>query len=97
MSVPRLTLALFLVAQAFDGLFTYVAVGAMGPSVEGNALLAIWIELVGPGAALLGAKGAASLCGVLLYARGVHKGLMLLTLLYLLVAIGPWLIFYQTL
>ena len=95
-SAPRLTLALFLVAQLFDGLLTYFAVGALGPDVEGNALLATWITMVGPAAALVGAKGAASLCGVLLYARGVHRGLMLLTFLYLVAAIGPWLVFYQT-
>jgi hypothetical protein len=84
------------VLQGFDGIFTYVAVGALGPSVEGNALLATWITLVGPATALLCAKAAASLCGILLYARGVHRGLMVLTLLYLLAAIGPWLIFYRS-
>ena len=97
MSAPRLTLAIFLVAQLFDGLFTYVAVDALGPAIEGNTLLALWMGLVGPAAALLGAKGAASICGVLLYVRGVHRGLLLLTLLYLIAAIGPWLIFYRTL
>jgi hypothetical protein len=94
-SAPRLTLALFLVAQVFDGIFTYVAVGAHGAAVEGNAILATWITLVGPAAALLGAKAAASLCGVLLYNRGVHRGLMILTALYLLAAIGPWLLFFR--
>ena len=97
MSAPRLTLAVFLVTQLFDGLFTYVAVVALGPGIEGNTLLAIWIGMVGAAPALLGAKGAASICGVLLYSRGVHRGLMWLTLLYLVAAIGPWLIFYSTL
>ena len=96
-SAPRLTLAIFLVTQLFDGLFTYVAVVAMGPSIEGNTLLATWIGMVGAAPALLGAKGAASICGVLLYVRGVHRGLFLLTLLYLVAAIGPWLVFYRTL
>lgn len=95
-SVPRLTLALFIVAQAFDGIFTYVAIGAHGPAIEGNLLLATWIALVGPAAALLGAKTAASLCGVLLYVRGVHRGLMVMTILYAVAAIGPWLLFFRT-
>ena len=96
-SAPRLTLAVFLIAQIFDGVFTYVAVNALGTAIEGNTLLALWMGMVGPAAALLGAKGAASICGVLLYVRGVHRGLLLLTLLYLIAAIGPWLFFYRTL
>lgn len=95
-SASRLTLALFLVAQVYDGLFTYIAVGIHGPAVEGNTLLATWILLVGPGAALFGAKVAASLCGLVLYARGVHRGLLALTILYALAAIGPWVIFYRS-
>ena len=94
-SVPRLTLALFLVAQVFDGIFTYVAIGIHGPEVEGNALLAAWIVLVGPAAALIAAKTAASLCGVLLYVRGIHRGLLIMTILYAVAAIGPWMLFYQ--
>ena len=95
-SVPRLTLALFLVAQVFDGIFTYVAIGIHGPAVEGNALLATWIVLVGPAVALVGAKTAASLCGLLLYFRGVHRGLLIMTILYAVAAIGPWLLFYRS-
>jgi uncharacterized membrane protein len=93
-SVPRLTLALFLLAQVLDGIFTYVAVSALGTHVEANSLLATWMHLVGPATALIGAKMAASLCGLLLYSRGVHRGLMVLTLFYVFAAIGPWLIFY---
>ena len=96
MSASRLTLALFLVAQAYDGIFTYVAVGVLGPGVEANSLLATWMMLVGPAAALVSAKTAASLCGLLLYTRGIHRGLFVLTLFYLVAAIGPWLIFYRS-
>jgi uncharacterized membrane protein len=95
-SAPRLTLALFLVAQAYDGIFTYVAVGVLGPGIEANTLLATWMTLVGPGAALVSAKTAACLCGLLLYSRGIHRGLFVLTLFYLFAAIGPWLIFYRS-
>jgi hypothetical protein len=95
-SASRLTLALFLVAQVYDGIFTYVAVGVLGTGIEANTVLATWMQLVGPGAALLGAKTAACLCGLLLYSRGIHRGLLVLTIFYAVAAIGPWLIFYRS-
>ena len=59
--VSRLMLLLFLTAQGFDGLFTYIAVHAYGVHAEGNVLIATWMALVGPGAALFGAKTVAAL------------------------------------
>ena len=73
MVVSRVMLLLFLTAQGFDGLFTYTAVHAYGLHAEGNILIATWIALVGPAAALFGAKTVAGACGVLLYARGMHR------------------------
>lgn len=90
----RLVLLLFLAAQAFDGLFTYVAVSAYGPAAEGNLLLATWMGLVGPAPTLLGAKTLAAACGVFLYLRGVHRTLALLTLVYAVVAVGPWMLVF---
>ena len=90
-------LLLFLTAQACDGVFTYVAVSAFGLTAEGNALLATWMALVGPGPALVGAKVLAGACGVLLYLKGVHRTLMLLTLIYGVGAVGPWLVFLRSL
>lgn len=87
----RLILPLFLVAQAYDGLFTYVAVQAYGVMAEGNVLLATWIGLVGPGPAIVGAKVLAGGCGVVLDYLGVRAVLGVLTLLYGAAAIGPWL------
>jgi hypothetical protein len=94
MAFSRLTLLLFLTAQGFDGLFTYIAVHAYGVHAEGNVLIATWMALVGPGAALFGAKTVAGACGLLLYARGLHRTLSLLTVLYVIGAIGPWLMVY---
>jgi hypothetical protein len=54
------------------------------------------MALVGPGAALFGAKAVAGACGLLLYARGLHRTLSLLTILYVIGAIGPWLLVYVT-
>jgi hypothetical protein len=92
----RVVLLLFLVAQMFDGLFTYVAVNAVGTHVEGNAFLAAWMNLIGPGPTLVTAKCVAALAGVFVYYRGMHNLLAGLTALYGLAAIGPWLFVYQT-
>jgi hypothetical protein len=88
----QLVLAIFLVAQAYDGVFTYVAVQAYGVMAEGNVLLATWIDLVGAGPAIVGAKLLAGSCGVLLYCLGVRRALLGLTILYALGAIAPWLV-----
>ena len=94
MQMSRLVLLLFLLAQACDGIFTYVAVDAYGVAAEGNVLLATWMLLVGPTPALIGAKLLATLCGVLLYVRGVHRTLALLTFLYAVGAVGPWMLLF---
>lgn len=94
MMLPRVILLLFLTAQAFDGLFTYTAVHAYGLHAEGNLLISTWMSLVGPAAALFGAKTVASACGILLYVRGMHRTLSLLTMLYGVGAVGPWLIVF---
>jgi hypothetical protein len=90
----RLVLLLFLVAQGFDGLFTYTAVHAYGLPAEGNVLIATWIALVGPAVALFGAKAVAGACGVLLYVRDAHRTLTVLTALYVIGAIGPWMVVF---
>ena len=96
MRVSRLVLLLFLVAQLFDGLFTYVAVSAVGTQAEGNLILATWMNLVGPGPTLFAAKLVAATAGVFVYYRGMHRLLASLTAMYGLMAIGPWLVVYQT-
>ena len=87
----KATLALFVLCQATDGLLTYFAISAFGLAVEGNPILATWMTLVGAGTTLLVAKAGACACGVILYAHGTHKALASLTVLYLLIAVGPWL------
>lgn len=95
MRLPRLVLLLFLVAQFWDGIFTYVAVDVHGLAAEGNALLATWMAILGPAPTLLAAKLGAAAGGILLYARGVHGALAGLTVLYALGAIAPWLAVYR--
>jgi hypothetical protein len=88
----RVVLMVFLLAQAGDGMFTYAAVQAHGVAAEGNMLLVTWMMLVGPFPTQFVAKLVAAAGGCLLYARGVHRTLALLTLLYMVAAIGPWIL-----
>lgn len=94
--ISRLVLLLFLAAQLCDGVFTYVAVSAVGIHAEGNALLATWMGLVGPGTALLAAKTVAALAGLLVYWRGLHGLLAGLTAFYAAAAVGPWMLVYAS-
>lgn len=94
---PRLVLAVFLLAQAVDGLLTYAAVAVLGVVEEGNVLLAAAMQAAGAGPALVGAKTVAAACGVLLYVRGMYGVLGLLTGLYFAAAITPWLLVFHNL
>ncbi len=94
MRLSRLVLLCFLVAQVFDGLFTYVAVTALGPGAEGNAILSGWMMLVGPAPTLLVAKTTAALAGWFVYQRGLHVLLAALTLVYAAFAVAPWMHVY---
>lgn len=87
----------FLLAQACDGVFTYVAVATIGPGIEGNPLLATLIGSMGGGAALAGAKVLAGLLGILLHLTGVHRVVAALTGLYFAAAVVPWatVLFFQ--
>lgn len=83
--------AIFLVVQGADGLMTYEAVRAFGPSAESNQLLVMWMSIAGFGAAIAGAKALACACGAILYSLRVHSVLATLTAVYLVFAIVPWL------
>jgi hypothetical protein len=94
---PRLILLLFLLAQICDGLLTYTAVGVLGVIEEGNVLLASAMRFAGAGPVLFGAKTIAAVCGVLLYVRGLYATLGVLTGVYMLAAITPWLYVFHNL
>jgi len=83
-------IVLFLLAQVFDGAFTYVGVHAFGRGIEANPLLAWLMHVMGPGAALAGAKTVAAGFGALLHLLEVHLIVAALTALYLAAAIVPW-------
>ena len=81
----------FLVAQACDGVLTYVGVSIYGIGMEGNPLLAWLMETMGEGAALATAKGVAGAFGIALHLTAVHRVLAALSAFYVAVAIIPWL------
>jgi hypothetical protein len=80
----------FLLAQACDGVFTYVGMVTFGPSIEGNPLLAVLMTRMGGGAALVSAKLVAGSLGILLHLTGVHRIVAVLTGLYIVAAVVPW-------
>ena len=83
-------IVLFLLAQAADGVMTYVGVTTLGVHLEANPLLASLMHAYGQGAAVAGAKIVASVLGISLHLIGVHGILAVLTGIYLLAAVLPW-------
>jgi uncharacterized membrane protein len=83
-------LLLFLLAQASDGVLTYVGVSAYGLHMEGNPLMGWLMSAIGQGPALAGAKLTAGLFGIALHLSAVHKAVACLAVFYFVVAIGPW-------
>ena len=85
-------LVIFLLAQCFDGVFTYVGVTAhgYGLAIEANPVLAALMAQFGHGPALTGAKIMAAGLGICLHIRRVHDAVAVLTAFYLIVAIVPW-------
>jgi uncharacterized membrane protein len=86
----NVVIVLFLLAQAADGVLTYVGVTTLGSRVEANPLLALLMTHFGEGAALVGAKILASSLGIALHLVGVHRLLAVLTVVYILGALLPW-------
>jgi hypothetical protein len=83
-------LLLFLLAQCFDGVFTYVGVTIFGIGIEANPLIAALMLHLGHGTALLGAKTLAVFLGIALHLRQTHTVIALLTALYVAASIVPW-------
>jgi hypothetical protein len=82
----------FLLAQGFDGVFTYVGVTTYGLAVEANPLIAALMAHLGHGAALASAKSVAAALGICLHLRQVHAAVAVLALFYAAVAILPWVV-----
>jgi uncharacterized protein DUF5658 len=80
----------FLIVQCLDGALTYLGVSIWGPTVEANPLISSAMEMAGPVPGLAGAKLVAIAFGMVLHLRRVHNVVALLTLIYVAVAILPW-------
>jgi hypothetical protein len=83
-------LIVFLLAQCFDGVFTYVGVVSFGLGIEANPLVAALMASIGHGAGLFTAKAVAIVLGIGLHLRQVHGAVALLAGFYVFVAVLPW-------
>jgi hypothetical protein len=80
----------FVSVQALDGAMSYIGVSLHGPAIEANPLVAWYLSALGPAVGFTAAKLFAVMCGAVLYVTARHKWVAVLTLLYLVVAVGPW-------
>lgn len=80
----------FVSVQALDGAMSYIGVTLHGPAIEANPLVAWYLAAFGPAVGFTAAKLFAVMCGGVLYVTARHKWVAVLTLLYLVFAVGPW-------
>jgi hypothetical protein len=90
LSFDELAWVAFVTVQALDGVFSYVGVQTIGSGIEANPLLAWYLGAFDPAAVFFGAKMFAIGCGAVLYMTNRHGWVAILTALYLLFAVGPW-------
>ena len=86
----RLVLGIFLATQFLDGVLTYWGVSRFGVQLEFNSWLATLMTAIGPGTALLAAKGLACVCGFVLFATTSFRVLAIATGWCLGFAVIPW-------
>src|SRR4029453_15070622 len=89
-SFGNLVVIAFLIAQACDGVLTYVGVSVYGPAMEGNPIIGWLMGTLGHGVGLTAAKGVAGGFGILLHLGSVHRVLAVLAAFYFVVAVVPW-------
>ena len=88
----NVALLVFLLAQALDGVLTYIGVSTYGLHVEGNPIIGWMMVAMGQGPALAAAKLTAGFFGVVLHLTAVHRAVALLAGFYLIAAVVPWLV-----
>src|SRR5262249_16197243 len=84
----------FLIAQACDGVFTYIGVSIYGMRVEGNPLVGWLIDALGRGAGGAAAKAAAGAFGIALHLIAVHRVVAALAVFYVAIAVLPIAVLY---
>jgi hypothetical protein len=81
----------FVIVQALDGAMSYVGVSLHGPGIEANPLVGWYLAVFGPALGFTVAKLFAVTCGAVLYFTARYRWVAILTLVYLIFAVGPWL------
>lgn len=85
----------FVLVQCADAWLTAIGIGRFGIAIEANPILGWYVGAFGAGIALGAAKLMAVGCAGALYAQACHRTLTALTLLYVVVAIVPWMLTLQ--
>ena len=85
-----IALVAFLLAQCFDGIFTYVGVITFGTAIEANPVICALMLHLGHVLALMTAKTLSASLGIALHLWRVHTAVALLAAFYVAVAILPW-------
>jgi len=80
----------FLGAQFFDGALTYIGFQHYGVGIEANPIVGWYIAVLGIGYALFATKALAIACAALLHVFARHRVIGVLTILYLTLAVRPW-------
>ena len=80
----------FVTVQALDGAMSYVGVSLHGPGIEANPLVGWYLAAFGPAVGFTAAKLFAVTCGAVLYITARHRWVAVLTILYIVFAVGPW-------
>jgi hypothetical protein len=81
----------FVIVQALDGAMSYIGVSLHGPGIEANPLVGWYLAAFGPAVGFTVAKLFAVTCGAVLYFTARHRWVAILTVVYLVFAVGPWL------
>jgi hypothetical protein len=80
----------FVAVQALDGAMSYIGVSLHGPGIEGNPLVAWYLSTFGPALGFTVAKLFAVTCGAVLYMTARHRWVAILTVVYVVFAVVPW-------
>lgn len=83
-----LILALFVIAQVLDGMFTYLGVSRGFP--EGNVLMDVAFQRYGLVPTLLCVKGISIVLGVFIYMLKGERLVMWLAIVFWVFAVLPW-------
>ena len=86
----NVAVVLFLIAQACDGVLTYIGVSLYGPAIDGNPVLGLLMGTMGQGLALATARLTAGAFGIALHLFAVHKVVAALVGFYVIAAFLPW-------